>query len=249
MILTSLENEKVKDLIKLQRKKYRDLTGTYVVEGFHLIEEAYKAGFVLEVYMIEGEDMPLDVSVTYVSPEVMKKISTMDTPSTMIALCRKTQMSDIKNEQMLLNKVLLLDEIQDPGNLGTIIRSSVAFGIDMIILSENTVDLYNPKVLRATQGMYCHIPVLSLNAKESLNFFKKNQYMIYGTNVVDGVDARTLTEDEKKKFCLIMGNEGKGIRPEIQELCDKNLYIPMKEEVESLNVGVACSILLYELGR
>ena len=249
MVITSLENDKVKSLIKLQRKKYRDLTGTYIVEGYHLIEEAYKVGVVLELFLLDGENIPFDVPTTFVSAEVMKKISTMDTPSSMIALCRKLQNSDITSNQMLLNKILLLDEIQDPGNLGTIIRSSVAFGIDMIILSENTVDLYNPKVLRATQGMYCHIPILSLNAKESILYFKNNHYKIYGTNVVNGVDASTLTKDDKQRFCLIMGNEGQGVRKEIQELCDRNLYIPMRKEVESLNVGVACSILLYELRR
>ena len=249
MVITSLENDKVKDLVKLQKKKYRDLNGTYLVEGYHLVEEAYKAGILLEVYLIEEEDFPFDVPKTFVSQDVMKKISTMDTPSGIIGLCRKIGYADIKNQMTLLNKVLLLDEIQDPGNLGTIIRSSVAFGIDMIILSENTVDLYNPKVLRATQGMYCHIPIISLNAKDVIDFFRKNQFTIYGTNVVNGVDARSLSAEEKNKFCLIMGNEGNGIRKEIQELCDKNLYIPMKEEVESLNVGVACSILLYELGR
>jgi len=249
MVLTSLENEKVKDLIKLQRKKYRDLTGTYVVEGYHLVEEAYKKGILLEVYLTEETEFPYEVSKTLVSSEVMKKISTMDTPSGIVGLCRKIGYSDIKNQMTLLNKVLLLDEIQDPGNLGTIIRSSVAFGIDMIILSENTVDLYNPKVLRATQGMYSHIPIISLNASEAIKYFKNNHFSIYGTNVVDGVDARSLSSEEKNKFCLIMGNEGNGIRKEIQELCDKNLYIPMKEEVESLNVGVACSILLYELEK
>ncbi len=143
----------------------------------------------------------------------------------------------------------MLDEIQDPGNLGTIIRSSVAFGIDMIILSENTVDLYNPKVLRATQGMYCHIPIVSVDASKAITFLKNNQYHIYGTNVNNGVDARTLNKDDKEKFCLIVGNEGNGVSKEIQAMCDKNLYIPMKKEVESLNVGVACSILLYELER
>ena len=80
-------------------------------------------------------------------------------------------------------------------------------------------------------------------------FLKNNHYAIYGTNVVNGVDARTLSKEEKEKFCLIVGNEGKGVRKEIQDMCDKNLYIPMRSEVESLNVGVACSILLYELER
>ncbi|MBQ6134909.1 MAG: RNA methyltransferase [Bacilli bacterium] len=248
MVIKSLENERIKNVLKLQKKKYRDLSKTYLIEGEHLIEEAYKISAVLEVYLLEDTPFSFDIPHTYVSYEVMKKLSMMDTPSTMIAVCCKKDFSDLKNEKAL-NKVLLLDEIQDPGNLGTIIRSSVAFGVDMVILSENTVDLYNPKVLRATQGMYCHIPIFSLNAKEAIDYFKKNQYIIYGTNVNNGVDVRELTSSQKEKFCLIMGNEGNGIRPEIQELCDQNLYIPMKEEVESLNVGIACSILLYELGR
>ena len=248
-MIKSLDNEKVKKLAKLSKKKYRDLTGEYIIEGYHLVEEAYKAGIVEEIYLLEGVECPFKVPLNVVSEEVMKKITTMDTPSEMVGLCRKREFKDFTDNQTLIHKVLLLDEIQNPGNLGTIIRSSVAFGIDMIILSENTVDLYNPKVLRATQGVYCHIPIVSLNAKEAIQYFRKNHYIIYGTNVVDGVDARTLEEKDKKKFCLIMGNEGNGIRPEIQELCDKNLYIPMKKEVESLNVGVACSILLYELER
>ena len=179
----------------------------------------------------------------------MKKVSTLDTPSTIIALCRKKKISELKESNTLLNKIVLLDEIQDPGNLGTIIRSSVAFGIDMILLSENTVDLYNPKVLRSTQGMYTHIPIFSVKMEEAISYFKKNGYPIYGTNVENGVDVHSLDKSSKEKFCLIMGNEGKGLNKEIQNLCDKNLYIPMKNDVESLNVGVACSILLYELGR
>ena len=247
MVITSVENEKIKNLVKLQRKKYRDLTGTYLVEGYHLVEEAYKANFVIEILALEGEDIPFDVDITYVSLDVMKKLSTMDTPPNIIGLCRKGNYSIDSNAS--LHRLLLLDEIQDPGNLGTIIRSSVAFGVDMIILSENTVDLYNPKVLRATQGMYCHIPIVSVDASKAIMFLKNNHYAIYGTNVVNGVDARTLSREEKEKICLIVGNEGKGVRKEIQDMCDKNLYIPMRSEVESLNVGVACSILLYELER
>ena len=238
-MISSVENEKVKNLVKLKKKKYRDITETYIVEGYHLVEEAYKAGVVDEIFLLKIE----------VSLDVMSRISSMDTPCEIVALCHKKQFQDIKENDTLIHKVLLLDEIQDPGNLGTIIRSSVAFGIDMIILSENTVDLYNPKVLRATQGMYCHIPILSLNAVETLNAFKKKHYQIFGTNVENGVDVRELKEEDKRKFCLVVGNEGKGVRPEIQEMCDANLYIAMKEDVESLNVGVACSILLYELGR
>ena len=243
MTITSLENEKIKNLIKLQMKKYRDLTSTYLVEGEHLVEEAIKAGVCLEVFLLENEECSFS-PCTYVSCEVMKKLSMMDTPSTMIAYCKKR-----KQEEIVGNKILLLDEIQDPGNLGTIIRSSVAFGVDTIILSENTVDLYNPKVLRSTQGMHFHIPILSMDSMEAASFMKEHQIPLYGTNVEDGVKASELSSSQKEKYCLVMGNEGNGVRRELQDICDLNLYIPMNEQVESLNVGVACSILLYELNR
>lgn len=244
MIITSLENEKVKDLIKLQRKKYRDITNTFIVEGEHLVREVLKKGIVIELFVVEGNTFDFDLDCTYVSLEVMRKISTLDTPSNIIALCKKNT-----DNKIIGNRILLLDEIQDPGNLGTIIRSSVAFNIDTIILSENTVDLYNPKVIRGTQGMFCHINIVNLDAEHAIDYLKENNYIIYGTNVNNGVDVRSLSSEDKNKFCLIMGNEGNGVRKNIQEMCDKNLYIKMNNDVESLNVGIACSILLYELGR
>ncbi|MBQ6324136.1 MAG: RNA methyltransferase [Bacilli bacterium] len=242
MVITSLENSKVKDYVKLQQRKYRDFTNTYIIEGEHLVIEAYKAGLVKELILLDGEKVPFDIDYIYVSNEVMKKISTLDTAPTIMAVCNKSNSSDIVGD-----KVLLLDGIQDPGNLGTIIRSSVAFNIDTIILSENTVDLYNPKVLRATQGMYCHVNIISRDAIDAINYLKDNNYIVYGTNVNNGYDVREV--DSNDKFCLIMGNEGNGVREGIQNMCDKNLYIKMNNAVESLNVGVACSILLYELGR
>ena len=244
MVITSVENEKIKRILKLQRKKYRDLTDTYYVETDHLVEEAYKAGIILELFVLEGELVSYELPCTFVSMDVMRKLSMMETPSHVIALCKKNPPSKIMG-----NRLLLLDEIQDPGNLGTMIRSAVAFGIDMIILSNDTVDLYNPKVLRSSQGMYCHIPILSMDSKEAISYMRDNDYLIYGTNVVNGVDVGTLGVEKKKKFCLVMGNEGNGLKKEIQNMCDQNLYISMDSKVESLNVAIACSILLYELRR
>lgn len=243
MIITSLENEKIKKLLKLQKKKYRDLEDMYYVEGFHLVEEAYKAGVLLEVFQVDEEAF-FDVSTTLVSDGIMKRLATMDTPTNIIGVCCKRHYDKIEG-----NHILLLDEIQDPGNLGTIIRSAVAFGVDMILLSENTVDLYNSKVLRATQGLYCHIPIIEVVAKESILSLKENGYVICGTDVLKGKDLYTIDKSDLTKYCLIMGNEGNGVRMEIKNMCDINFYIPMKNQVESLNVGVACSILLYELGR
>ena len=244
MVISSLENQRVKDLVKLQQKKHRDLTGTYLVEGYHLLEEAIKAEAVLEVILLEGEEEVVNFPCTYVTSDVMKKITSLESNVKVVTICKKQNYTEIIGK-----RILLLDEIQDPGNLGTIIRSSVAFDVDMILLSENTVDLYNPKVLRATQGMHFHIPILSVNSLESLSFLKKNGYVIYGTDVLSGINVRELEVSSLQKFCLIMGNEGNGIRKNVKELCDKNLYIPISRKVESLNVGVACGILLYELRR
>ena len=244
MVITSVENEKIKNLCKLEKKKYRDLTNTYLIEGEHLVIEAFKAGVLDEIFVLEGSNFSFDVKTTEVSFDVMKKLSSMDTPINIIGLCHKNN-----NNEIIGNKVVLLDEVQDPGNLGTIIRSSLAFGIDTIILSENTVDLYNPKVLRATQGMYAHINIISMESAFAINKLKELGFTILGTNVVNGVDVRDVDSSLKNKFCLIMGNEGNGVREEIQSMCDKNLYIKTSDKVESLNVGVACSILLYELGR
>ena len=244
MVITSLDNEKVKGLVKLQKRKYRDLTNTFIVEGMHLVLEAYKANIATELIVLEEEVIPIKLPYTYVSFEVMKKISTMDTPPTIMAVCKKHT-----NNEIIGSRILLLDEVQDPGNLGTIIRSAVAFNIDTIILSENTVDLYNPKVLRATQGMFAHINIISMNADAAINYLKSKNIVVYGTNVEYGIDVRKLDSSSKKAFCLIMGNEGNGVRQSIQKMCDKNLYINMNSQVESLNVAIACSILLYELGR
>lgn len=244
MVITSLENDKIKNLVKLREKKYRDITGNYLVEGYHLVEEAYKAGVVLELFALESERILFDVPFTYVSVEVMKKITTMESISPIVAVCKKNSSTEIKG-----NKILLLDGVQDPGNLGTMIRSAVAFHIDTVILGNGTVDLYNPKVLRATQGMYNHLHVIRKEASLAIRELHDKNIIVYGTNVVDGVDVRTLSSFEKSKYCLVMGNEGNGVTESIQSLCDKNLYIQMDSKVESLNVAIACSILLYELGR
>ncbi|MBR1936514.1 MAG: RNA methyltransferase [Bacilli bacterium] len=241
MVITSLENDKVKELVKLQKKKYRDLTGTFLVEGEHLVEEVFKSGLVINVICLEDYNCNYDIPVMYVSYDVMKKISSLDTPPAIMALCRK------KDDSIIGNRIVILDNIQDPGNLGTIIRSSVSFNVDTIVLSPNSVDLYNPKVLRSTQGMFCHINIVYADIIETINMLHEKDFIVYGTNVVDGVDVRRVSPS--KYWALVMGNEGSGVSSEILDLCDNNLYIKMNSKVESLNVSIACSILLYELGR
>ena len=241
MVITSLDNKKIKDVVKLQNKKYRDLTNTFVVETTHLVEEAEKAGIVKELFLVEDEFVDRD-DTYFITKDIMKKISSMESPSNVLAVCEKSN-----SKEIIGSKILLLDEIQDPGNLGTIIRSSVAFGVTTIILSNDTVDLYNPKVIRASEGMFCHINIITMDLEEAIKEIKEKGIKVYGTNVVNGKEVNTISD--KSSYALVMGNEGNGVKKHIQELCDENLYIPMNESCESLNVGVACSILLYELGR
>ena len=242
MLITSLNNEHIKELCKLNQKKYRDESDLFLIETKHLVLEAYKEGIVKELILEQNEIFPLDVPTTYVTKQILKKLANTDNPSNVMAVVEK-----IKEKDDIGEKILILDHIQDPGNLGTIIRSAVAFNIDTIVLSKDTVDLYNPKVVRSNQGMMFHINIISRDPIKFINDLKKKDYKIIGTKVTNGKDVK----DAKiySHFALVIGNEGQGISNDIDNLCDEYLYIKMNENCESLNAGVAASILLYEINN
>ena len=241
MIITSLDNDKVKYYCKLQKKKYRDINNEFIVEGEHLVLEAFKTGVLKEVLLEEGEVLPIDVEQIEVTKEILKKISTLTSPPKMIGLCEK------RIETTIGKRILVIDEIQDPGNLGTIIRSAVAFNIDTIVIGDNTVDVYSPKVIRSTQGMLFHVPIVFYSIDKLIPILKKLKIPVLATNVKYGEEVKNLTRDEKQTFALIVGNEGNGVNPKYLELSDKFIYIPMNDVVESLNVAIATSIILYEM--
>ncbi len=240
MLITSLNNEHIKQLIKLKDKKYRDELGLFLVDTKHLVMEAYKAGLLKELILHKDELYPLDTDITYVTNDILRKISQTTTPSKVMGLVEKK-----KEENTIGERVLILDNIQDPGNLGTIIRSAVAFNIDTIILSNDTVDLYNPKVVRASQGMIFHINIIRRNIHKLIPVLKNDGYKIVGTKVTNGHDVKEAPI--YSHFALIIGNEGHGISKEIDELCDEYLYIKMNEKCESLNASIAASIIMYEI--
>lgn len=241
MIYTSIENEYIKEIKKLNNKKYRDLNGKFIIEGKHLVEEAIKNNLVEEILLLEGNNEKYDVKTNYVNGKVMKYITELDNPSKIIGICHK------KNDKIQGNHILILDDIQDPGNLGTIIRSAVAFNIDTIILSKTGVDLYNSKVLRSTQGMIFNINIVVSDIKEEILKLKSDNYKILTTNVEGGKLVKSI--EKNQKFAIIIGNEGKGVSKEIKELSDEYIYIEMNKKCESLNAAVATSIILYELSR
>ena len=239
-MIESLDNKKIKELRKLKDKKYREKEKKYLVEGIHLVLEAYKKGDLLEIILGENEDVDILVSKVYVSNQILKSLSSLETPYKVIGVCK------YPNEDLELgDKLLILDGVQDPGNLGTIIRSSVAFNISTVVLGNNCVDLYNSKVIRACQGMNFHINIIRRDLKDFITNIKKEDYYILGTNVNDGSDLKSISN--LSKYAIIMGNEGNGVSKEIQDMCDRNIYIKMNDKCESLNVAVATSIILYEL--
>lgn len=240
-VISSLDNKKIKNYSKLLQKKYRDTDNLFIVEGEHLVKEAYQSKVLVEVIMCEGYDIDIDVPITYVTYEVIKKLSNTLNPQKIMGICKKIKKKEIGN------KVLILDDIQDPGNLGTIIRSCVAFNIETIILSNNSVDLYNDKVIRASEGMIFKVNIIRDDIIKVINNLKDNNYVIYGTKVDGGENIDKVVV--APKYALVMGNEGAGVSTKVLELCDKYLYIPMNSNCESLNVGVATSIILYSLNK
>lgn len=235
MIYQSTNNNKIKELKKLMTKKFRDKTGMFLVEGYHLVEEAKKAGVLDCVISTNEYDFKNNFLVT---KEVIKCLSTTSTPQEIIGVCKK------KDSKKIGDFVLALDNIQDPGNLGTIIRSAVAFNVDTILLGNDCVDLYNPKVIRSTQGMMFNINIIRCDLKEKLRELKS--YQILTTNVENGKDIKSLEKHEK--LCIIMGNEGNGVKKELESIATDCIYIKTSDKCESLNVAIATSIILYELG-
>lgn len=235
MKITSLKNDKVKYWVNLKNKKFRDQEKVFLVEGDHLISEAKKYGEILEYISITDEEADY-----FVTKEIMQKISAQKSISNSVAVVKFLKPKEISS------RILILDNLQDPGNLGTIIRSAVAFNFTDIILSNGSVDIYNPKVIRATEGMLFKVNVLRKNIKLFISELKEKNYQIVGTDVENG---KTIKDVLKENVAIIIGNEGSGVRKEILDLCDFSVNLKMNAGCESLNAGVCASIIMYEVNN
>lgn len=232
-MIESVNNEKIKEYAKLNDKKYRDKTGLFIIEGEHLVLEAQNADVLVEAFSLDGS------IGTKVSLSVMKKLSNLTNVPNVIGIAKKNDNKEI------CGNILMLDSIQDPGNLGTIIRSAVAFGIDTIVASPNTVDLYNTKVVRSTEGLLFKINYIVRDLSVFLDEYK-DKYTIYTTNVRNGEDVSKIKANNP--YILIMGNEGRGVDSKLTEYANSTIYIPISN-CESLNVAIATSIILYEFNK
>ncbi|WP_042223280.1 TrmH family RNA methyltransferase [Oceanobacillus manasiensis] len=241
-MITSAKNDKIKAIRKLHKKKERTESETFIVEGHHLVEEARKSNWtILEIIAQEGIQLPEwcgSLPVTIVTEQVFQQVSQTKSPQGIAAVLKINEA-----EVNLDAHLLLIDAIQDPGNLGTIIRTADAAGFGGIILGEGTVDLFNDKVVRSTQGSLFHIPIKVASLDTEVEQLKQNDYKIWATALQN---AHNFSESNRdKKVALILGNEGAGVQRSLQEAADKVVKIPIHGEAESLNVSIAAGILMY----
>ena len=232
-IITSKQNPKIKALVALKAKPKDEL----LIEGKHLIEMAIDANLVTEIFSVEK--LNYDVPMTLITPEIAEKLSGKVTTDGVFALIKKPCLKVNKNKHLLY-----LDEVSDPGNLGTILRTALAFDFGGVYLSEGSVNAYNEKVLSAAQGAHFLLPVKKSSLDE-LIALKKDGYKVVATTLNDAI---TIEEVKASKLVLVLGNEARGVSKDVLKIADYNVKIPM-QHIDSLNVAVAGAILMYEISK
>ena len=256
-IITSKDNEIIKNIRKLKEKKYRDANNEYLIEGIKLIKEAVeeKAKIKLIVVCEESiEDGDIDQKLLYeiakydciyVNKKVFSILTDVQNPQGILAVIEKKN-----NEENINYKediIVVLDGIQDPGNLGTILRTIDSVGLSQVIVSKETADSYNPKVVRSTMGAIFRVNVIeSEDLLQTLKNLKKHKYKIMATSLETN---NSIYDVEYNKKVIVIGNEANGVSKNVLEYADEKIKIPMLGKTESLNASVATSIILYEYVR
>jgi TrmH family RNA methyltransferase len=249
--IESESNASLKQWKKLHTRKEREKTGTFLLEGPHLIEEAISSGAKLQHVIIEenfeikDEWLKEKFTLWTVPAKLMKQLSETEKPQGIVAVCEMVNELEAPIQQN--GRYLLIDGVQDPGNLGTIVRTADSAGLDGVFLGEGTADLYNGKTVRSTQGSLFHLPVIKADLNEVITACREEKVPVLSTSLQNAVDMREAPD--MNGFALIVGNEGQGVQQSLQDESDMNVKIPIFGQAESLNVSVATGILLYELQR
>ena len=256
-VITSKDNETIKKIRKLKDKKYRDLENVYVVEGIRLVEEAINEKVNIKQIIVcdeckEAMQLAIDrkyeiakYECIYVTKKIFSLLTDVISPQGMMAVIEKSK----KSTEVDISKdiIIALDGIQDPGNLGTILRTIDSANLGQIIISKDTVDCYNPKVIRSTMGAIFRLNIIeSSDLKETLLKLKKNKYKIMVTSLKA---TKTIYEEDFNKKIIVIGNEANGVSKQIIDISDTKVIIPMLGKTESLNASVACGVMIYEYVR
>lgn len=254
----TLTRQKLLNIKNLQQKKHRDSEGKFIVEGWKSVEEALNGGIEIEtiVYDERKVESPKLLSALkhfakeIISAKTKELESISDTVTTQGIVAVLPKFPPAKKLDSLLKQlsslIVVLDGISDPGNLGTIIRTCDWFGVDALIIGNNSVELYNPKVVRATMGSLFHFPVIEeLDIADLLKRCKKEKMSIYSTELSGSEDIRTTSFS--KRSAVVFGSESHGVSKEISRLSDKKILIPQFGKAESLNAAMACGIILSQI--
>lgn len=255
--IISKENAIIKHIIKLKEKKYRIEYNEFIIEGAKIVKEAIEEDANIKNIIISEEALNNELvekqlktvletqNYILVSNSIFKELSEVEKPQGVLAIIEKNAYNNkIDYTQDL---ILILDNIQDPGNLGTIIRTADSVGLKQILISKGTVDAYNPKVIRSTMGAIFRVNILeSANLKNEIENIKKNKFKVVITSLQT---EKSIYDIRLNKVAIVIGNEANGVSKEIKELADINAIIPMKGKTESLNASVATGVILYEYLR
>lgn len=239
MKITSVNNELIKETAKLLKGKYRDKSGLFILEGKKCIEEALQSGLeIVHIFSTEGfEDLPQRIEVT---EAVISKISEAKTAPKAVAVAKQVKHEWSENYK----KVALLEGIKDAGNLGTILRTAAAFGIDAIVLYGDTVDLYNPKTVRSAVGNLWKVPVFKNLDLDIFTPYERIATLPKGDSVINLEDYIP-----NEKVVIMFGSEADGLSEELKNFATKNVTIEMVSDVESLNLSVSAAIIMYKLSQ
>lgn len=240
-LINSKQNQKIKDLIKLSKISERNLKKQFVIEGFHLLEMALNSGLVESVFVLkENTKISANIQQYVVTKEIMEKISSEMSPQGIVAICKYLPF----NKNNISDKVLYLDDVSDPGNLGTILRTALAFSYKTVILSKNCCSIYNQKVIQSSQGAMFNLNIL--NDDNLLDELKKNGYQFISTEIKGSKSLKDITPN--KKHVLVLGNEAHGVNENILKKSDLRIRIDISE-IESLNVAIAGGIAMYQFSK
>ena len=254
--ILSKDNSLVKHIKRLKEKKYRDEYGEYIIEGIKLIKEAIQENAdIKHIVVCDGCDNSemieshlkyemARLDFIYIPQNIFKMVSDVENPQGVLAVIGKPNKEEInKNEDL----ILALDDIQDPGNLGTILRTADSVGLKQILVSKGTADCYNPKVVRSTMGAIFRVNVIECEyLKQSLKELQNREYKVMITSLKA---KNSIYNTNYKKKVIVIGNEANGVSKEIQNIADEKIIIPMLGKTESLNASVATGVILYEYVR
>ncbi len=256
-MISSKDNEFIKHIKKLKDKKYRDMNKEFVIEGIKLIREAIEEKAEIKQIIICDNCLDSDIipkelmyeiakyECVYVTESIFKVISDVNTPQGILAIIgRNAGEAQIDYTQDI---IVALDDIQDPGNLGTILRTVDSIGLNQILVSKGTADSYNPKVVRSTMGAIFRVKIIECeNLENTLKEVKKHKFKLVVTSLQTEKSLYDINFDKK---LIVIGNEANGVEQKIQDLADEKIKIPMLGKTESLNASVATGIVLYEYVR